>query len=369
MEAAGLMVNLGRAFGGRRSVAGESFVVADGVRGFAVLLVVLGHLDRGGVSMFPGLTLFAAGASGVQLFFVLSAFLLSYPLVAASASDLAAPRTWATYALRRFLRIYPLYVLVLVVGTSVPSWSLALFGPREVSIVDHLLWKQGAKIMWAVPVEMKFYCVLPFLAATVAWVSRRNVAAALVVIAGMLVAAEALVPPRQSGPPPILLAPHLPYFVAGMAAATLLRMWRPASVAARAALEVAGLCAFAWWVATNLLGHASLWPQLVTRPAWRGLTFALFLLAAVEGRAVLAAFFRLAPLRFLGVISFSMYLLHMPVTEELRRSLPWDALGKTLAVVVAAAALSTLSYLVIEYPFIELGRRLSRRPGAADRSA
>lgn len=369
MEVASLIGTLRRAFGGRRSVAGESFVAADGVRGFAVLLVVLAHLDRGGVSMFPGLTLFAAGASGVQLFFVLSAFLLSYPLVAAPARKLAAPRTWATYTARRFLRIYPLYFVVLVVGTSVPSWSMALFGPREVSIVDHLLWKQGAKIMWAVPVEMKFYCVLPFLAAAVAWVARRNVAAALVLMAGMLVAAEAFVPPRQGGPPPILLAPQLPYFVAGMAAATLHRVWRPASAGARALLEVAGLSAFAWWAAANLFGQAWLWPQLATRPAWRGLTFAIFLLAAVEGRALLAAFFRLAPLRFLGVISFSMYLLHMPVTEELRRTLPWDAAGKTLAVLVGTVALSTVSYLVIEYPFIELGRRLSRRPTDADRAA
>jgi len=369
MEVAGFMATLRRALGGRGPVAGESFVVVDGVRGFAVLLVVLGHLDRGGVSMFPRLPLFAAGVSGVELFFVLSAFLLSSPLLAAPARDLAAPRTWATYAARRLLRIYPLYFVVLVVGTSVPSWSQALFGPREVSIIDHLLCRQGAKIMWAVPVEMKFYCVLPFLAAAVAWVLRRNVAAALVLVAGMLVVAQALVPPRQSGPPPILLAPQLPYFVAGMAAATLHRVWRPASAGARVALEVAGLSAFAWWVAANLLGQASLWPQLATRPVWRGLTLATFLFAAVEGRALLAAFFRLAPLRFLGVLSFSMYLLHMPVTEELRRGLPWDAAAKTIAVLVAATALSTVSYLVIEYPFIELGRRLSRRRAAAKGAA
>ena len=135
----------------------------DGLRGLAVLLVLFGHMYRGGVAVFPQLTMVAAGVSGVELFFVLSSFLLSSPLIAASSLELRSPGTWVTYVARRLLRIYPLYIVVLVVGTSDPAWSLALFGPRDVSIVDHLLWRQGAKIMWAIPVEMKFYVLLPAL--------------------------------------------------------------------------------------------------------------------------------------------------------------------------------------------------------------
>ena len=134
MREAGLQATLHRVFGNRRSSAGESFLPIDGLRGLAVLLVLFGHMYRGGVAVFPQLTMVAAGVSGVELFFVLSSFLLSSPLIAASSLELRSPGTWATYVARRLLRIYPLYIVVLVVGTSDPAWSLALFGPREVSM-------------------------------------------------------------------------------------------------------------------------------------------------------------------------------------------------------------------------------------------
>src|SRR3990167_7379107 len=70
MGDAGLQATLRRVFGNRRSSAGESFLAVDGLRGLAVLLVLLGHIYRGGVAVFPKLTMVAAGASGVELFFV-----------------------------------------------------------------------------------------------------------------------------------------------------------------------------------------------------------------------------------------------------------------------------------------------------------
>jgi peptidoglycan/LPS O-acetylase OafA/YrhL len=366
MGDAGLQATLRRVFGNRRSSAGESFLAVDGLRGFAVLLVLLGHIYRGGVAVFPQLTMTAAGASGVELFFVLSSFLLSTPLTAASPSELRSPGTWTTYAARRLLRIYPLYIVVLLVGTSVPAWSLALFGPREVSIVDHLTWQQGAKIMWAIPVEMKFYVLLPVLAVVLSWALRRSAALALLLVAAMLATSAMLVPPRVPGPPTILLAPQLPYFVSGLAAAVVHRLWRPTTTRARVTLDVAGWSALAWWASGNLFAFAPAWAAPFQEPAWRGLTLALLTLAAVDARLGLSALFRLAPLRFLGVISFSVYLLHMPIVESLRKVADWSDVTKTVAIVAAVCATSMVSYLLIELPFIEVGRKLSRRPGRAN---
>ena len=366
MGDAGLQATLRRVFGNRRSSAGESFLAVDGLRGLAVLLVLLGHIYRGGVAVFPKLTMLAAGASGVELFFVLSSFLLSSPLIAASPSALRSAGTWGTYAARRLLRIYPLYVVVLLVGTSDPAWSLALFGPREVSIVDHLTWQQGAKIMWAIPVEMKFYVLLPVLAVALAWALRRSAALALLLVAAMLATSAMLVPPRAPGPPPILLAPQLPYFVSGLAAAVVHRLWRPTTTGARVLLDFAGWSALALWASANVFALAPAWAAPSQEPVWRGLTLALITLAAVDARLGLSAVFRLAPLRFLGVISFSVYLLHMPIVESLRKVADWSDVTKTVAIVSAVCVLSTVSYLLIELPFIEVGRRLSRRTGRAE---
>ncbi len=333
----------------------------DGLRGMAVLLVVIGHMYRGGLDLFPSLRMVIAGASGVQLFFVLSSFLLSSPLLSASAAALRSPRTWGTYFVRRFLRIYPLYTLVLVVCSSFPFLSLALFGPREVSIVDHLLLRQGAKILWAIPVEMKFYLILPLLVVAVFVVGRAGVAATVAVVIAGLAASQAWVPAgHAAAPPTIALAPNLPYFLAGFAAAVVHRLWRPSTTTARSLLDAAGWLALAWWCFANIFGPPPAWAAGLQAPLWRGLVWALVVLAAVDARLGVAAVFSALPLRVVGVVSFSVYLLHMPIVEALRKIDGWSDPTKAVAILAAVFSVSMLSFLIVEYPFIELGRRLSR---------
>ena len=50
----------------------------DGLRGFAVLLVLLSHMSLVGINLVPGLDFAGIGKAGVYLFFVLSAFLLTW---------------------------------------------------------------------------------------------------------------------------------------------------------------------------------------------------------------------------------------------------------------------------------------------------
>lgn len=336
----------------------------DGLRGMAALVVLLGHMELGGLVVLPGLSMIGAGVSGVQLFFVLSSFLLATPLLALPPPALSSPRLWGTYFARRILRIYPLYTLVLVVGSSYPSFYLALFGPREISIVSHLLLQQGAKILWAIPVEMKFYFLLPLLAVLGALALRRSVNAVCCLTAALLVAsaiAAMNVQPSLQGTPPITLAPNLPYFVSGFAAAVLHRLWRPSGPAARILLDGAGWLALLWWVAANLAGAAPSWSWPLQEPLARGLTWALVLVAAADAGLGLSALFRFPPLRLAGVVSFSIYLLHMPIVENLRRMAGWSDATRIAGILASVTVVSALSFLVVEYPFIELGRRLSRR--------
>src|SRR5438093_8390830 len=81
----------------------------DGVRGVAILLVIL-HNER---SIFPSLhleRLFANGWMGVDLFFVLSGFLITGILLDSTPSD----RDVTNFYARRCLRIWPLYYALLV---------------------------------------------------------------------------------------------------------------------------------------------------------------------------------------------------------------------------------------------------------------
>src|SRR3954465_1021092 len=94
---------------------GKRLPALDGLRGLAVLLVLLDHASDARIRLFEAANMNRAGKYGVYLFFVLSAFLLTHLLLLRPAAELARARTWLNYALRRFLRIFPLYALVLVV--------------------------------------------------------------------------------------------------------------------------------------------------------------------------------------------------------------------------------------------------------------
>src|SRR5688572_16224746 len=88
---------------------GKRLPALDGLRGLAVLLVLLDHASDAELYMFPGAVMNRAGKYGVYLFFVLSAFLLAHLLLIRPPQELTQPRTWINYFIRRFLRIFPLY--------------------------------------------------------------------------------------------------------------------------------------------------------------------------------------------------------------------------------------------------------------------
>ena len=87
----------------------------DGLRGVAVLIVVVSHLSNSGMYLLPLVNLRGNGKSGVYLFFLLSSFLLTYPFLL-KGKDALDRAYLANYALRRFLRIYPLYFCYLLLA-------------------------------------------------------------------------------------------------------------------------------------------------------------------------------------------------------------------------------------------------------------
>src|SRR6516164_4323804 len=89
----------------------------DGLRALAVLLVVAHHI---GEQYFPAVAAFGLGRHGVDLFFVLSGFCLSYPTLERLARDGSATFDVAEFAKRRLIRIIPPYWAAIA--------ALAVFG-------------------------------------------------------------------------------------------------------------------------------------------------------------------------------------------------------------------------------------------------
>ena len=95
-----------------REISDEKFQMdsLDGLRGFAALIVVFSHTSNAGMFFIPLLDLRGVGKSGVFLFFLLSSFLLTLPLLR-KKKEVLSLSVMSHYWQRRFFRIYPLYTL------------------------------------------------------------------------------------------------------------------------------------------------------------------------------------------------------------------------------------------------------------------
>jgi peptidoglycan/LPS O-acetylase OafA/YrhL len=296
----------------------------DGVRGLAILPVVLFHALLFGVPLQgaplpemgnPYVTAASLGWCGVDVFFVLSGFLITGILLRSKG----APHFFRNFYARRALRIFPLYYAVIVLllfvldrppatGAEQASYLLyyqnvrfALFGEQHVDL--------ARLITWSLAIEEQFYLVWP----AVVWCCSRR-ALVRVCIAALIGA--------------ILL--RLVLLAGGLHTTYFLTPCRLDTLAAGALMAIVG--APPRWVARLALvaGAVGLWATLAvagspfpeTAPMqWFGLPAALALaigvvaLARHEGRFARACCW--APLRSLGRFSYCIYLVHFLVIDSL----------------------------------------------------
>lgn len=136
----------------------------DGLRGFACLLVIVGHTYGTFGNSWISHQIVAA-KSGVYLFFILSAFLLTGQFLEGYKST--QDKLWflGRYFHRRVIRIIPLYFIALTayysVGLLVPNKSVVIQDFPE--YLRNIFMYKGSSIFWTVPVEFKFYFLIPFL--------------------------------------------------------------------------------------------------------------------------------------------------------------------------------------------------------------
>ncbi len=169
----------------------------DGVRGLAILLVLVYHFTLGvsGKSLATKLLIrmTSAGWCGVDLFFVLSGFLITGILFDAKES----PHRFRNFYARRALRIFPLYygTLIAVFGGLpwIVSWTRGFDGVEDAGV---WLWAYGTNILvalrgrwfplshfWSLAVEEHFYLIWPALIFSSDRKTSMRICAAVVAIA------------------------------------------------------------------------------------------------------------------------------------------------------------------------------------------
>jgi peptidoglycan/LPS O-acetylase OafA/YrhL len=315
----------------------------QGLRAVAVLLVVLGHAR---VPFLQG------GFVGVDVFFVLSGFLITALLLAQERISLA------DFYARRARRILPAAALTLVVTDLVAQHLLNFVRAREA--VSDSIWAAlfGANVhfaqvgsdyfsrgqppspflhFWTLSVEEQFYLVWPGLLVLALLLGRRHMMAVVAVLGAASLAWS--VHDTSASP----ATAYFSTFARGweLALGAALAIWAPkAAPRARAALGWLGLAAIAcaavlFSATTPFPGYAALLPALGAA-----------LVIAGDARGL-----SWRPLRYVGDRSYAYYLWHWPVlviaTEYAGHDL---SLGARLLLLAGAFGLSVASYAFVENP-------------------
>lgn len=347
----------------------------DGLRGWLALWVVNAHVVQFALvrESFPGNALFGLLGNGelaVAVFVILSGYVIGRQLR-------VAPEPYDVFVLRRFMRLYPVFLLCFAAGLAV-YLNLPMFDAVKENLPDHawlhVLMLHGAvpdtwlpssstaflKPGWSVSLEWQFYLMAPFIALGL---SLRRWRWGVLLGAAALVLGTGALPLDWSKPSFVLICLHL--FILGMLSdrwlAAVERGRLPGDAAVRWAIIVAAGGAVALRdlpVACWLLAMLMLLPD--TARAWGPVT-SLWQAAMRNGVA-----------QYLGRISYSLYLCHYLVLE-LVAFLAAKYLGlvgpKALPVLYLAALacipLSDLLFRTVEMPGIRLGRRLAAQRMAA----
>src|SRR3974390_2208171 len=289
----------------------------DTLRGIAVVGVVLLH---GIYSSYSGLsfgpigrtivTLTQPGWIGVNLFFVLSGFLITGILL----DSKKRPNYYRRFYTRRALRILPAYYLLLILLLLLRSSSAAFVGLSFVYL-SNLTYFFGVPCdygpLWSLAVEEHFYIAWP---AVVRWMSMRRLAlvSACIVVGVPILRAVSFSLVLRTG------LYWYTWFVAdGLAAGALLAILLRTSITRR---QLRGLCGL-------LLGSSALlalagWPfGILSRNRLLGAGFqwtvlnlffaGILLLFLLAGSGNAQRYVNLPVLRFLGYISYGLYLDHL----------------------------------------------------------
>jgi peptidoglycan/LPS O-acetylase OafA/YrhL len=338
----------------------KKIVQLDGFRAMAVLLVMCGHIV--GYSEIASLSSVVEIASiGVDLFFVLSGFLITGILVRSKGSD----RYYINFFGRRALRIWPLYyaflLLLYVFGVviTVPDWNF-----QGHHFIWYAFYAQAVRypvsigpdpisITWSLAIEEQFYLIWPLIVASVSRSALRRIAWGVVIAAPLF----------------RMLYLHLgwnPYiaFVCrsdSIALGSLVALWsmQQRSIDQRASSRAyVGMLAFGIatvvCVATPVrqtLGHSM-----------TSAFFAATLIVVISGGA-LASPLSFRPLGYLGRISYCLYLVHLPVIMTLRH-LIFSKLVLCLTSFALSVLIAELSRRYFEGPILSYKDRWFASPDA-----
>jgi len=329
----------------------------EGLRALAVVPILLFHLKP---SWCPG------GYIGVDIFFVISGYLITRMILAEGEAF-----RFGRFCIRRFYRLFPALVVTLAV-TLIAGWKLlppsdyaalaksavaAFFGVSNTYFWTTIDYFDAGSYLhpllhtWSLGVEAQFYLVWPTLI-ILAYRASLPLAATALAVAAISIAATVLFRDYAAEAAFYLMPFRMFEFAVGALAVSLggraarLPNW------ATVALGAIGLAVIV--TAFAALDNHTPWPG-----AWTvAVSFATAALIIAGSGPVWGRAFSVAPARYLGRISYSLYLVHWPIITLYRHHAVTDpSLPELVAVGLASLAAGAALHALVEHPFRSFGQQ------------
>ncbi|MGD0540148.1 MAG: acyltransferase [Tepidisphaeraceae bacterium] len=352
----------------------EHRIQLDAIRAMAVILVMVQHFDPGTIHWIE------LGFAGVRVFFVLSGFLITGILLRArQMAEIDRVSKWRVlrnFYARRFLRIFPVYYLVILL-----TW-LAGIGPMRESVGWHLsylsniyFFKRGTgnfsvTHLWSLAVEEQFYLLWPLL---ILFLPRKSLVGAIVsaICIGPLFRAGIVLRGGNAWQASVLMPACLDALGMGALVAVLTFIGRDKFK--RRLLNASLLLGVALYIGVAVavhFSHAAAW----TVPY--GVSVALWSAWLIDGAysgfgGTMGKVLSFKPAVYLGTISYGVYLIHNFVPDVVNglfgftpaHELPMPI--RPIIMFLVTVFLASVSWYGFERPINALKRFFPYRPSAA----
>lgn len=381
----------------------DRFFALDGLRGIAAFIVVIGHLflmypeaERLAMPLWiriSPLRILINGHASVILFFVLSGYVLSIPFLR------GMDQPYRKYVIRRICRIYmPFAISILLAAVlynySTPvalgigsDWFHKEWGESALTlstVANHLMmtgiademWLNG--VMWSLVVELRISIIFPILMYLSGFKRLSLVSAILIYVVTTLVIAingwQLQTADNLAGTFLVTLR-FIPFFMAGIFLAKnheviqkFLVKWTRLHIIIATIMVL-----FVFYMPTEIYNHKNIsFISSIIAPENLNISMKFFvdillgmascaLIVLVRNFGEQSALFNSMIIKWLGKISYSLYLVHLPLIFVIFRlllgHLPFFAI--CLISIAASLVAASIFFIAVEKPSMRLGKRLT----------